>query len=112
LDAVQVTTMFALAQVARLNVIMPLAVVADVKLPANSMKFGVSASPCVNVNDGVGVFVTIGAPGDINPLAPPAHPETVIAERHSRSRLCWADGKADVRALQHDGEPSHWCAGL
>jgi hypothetical protein len=74
LDAVQATRVFVFPHVARLNVIVPLAVVAELKLPAISMKFVVSGPPCVNVNDGVGVVVRIGAPGDMKPPTPPLHP--------------------------------------
>jgi hypothetical protein len=77
LVAVQAATTFTLTfpHAVRLSVIVPLAAVVELKLPATSMKLGVSGPPCVNVNDGVDEVVRIGAPGDMNPLAPPAHPE-------------------------------------
>jgi hypothetical protein len=74
LDAVQVTTLFEFTHSVRLTVIVPLAVVAELKLPTTSMNVGVLEPPTVNVNDGVGVVERIGAPGDKNPPIPPEHP--------------------------------------
>jgi len=106
LDAVQVTTLFALTHSVRLYVIVPLAVVAELKLPATSMNVDVAGPPTVNVNDGVGVVVTIGAPGDKNPPAPPEHPGK-LKPKFTVMIVCAA---VTVKLMSEpcDVSPVHW----
>jgi len=101
-----VTALLAFAHVVRLYVIVPLAVVAELKLPAISWKVAVSGPPCVNVNDGVGVVVRIGAPGDMNPLAPPAHPEKL--KPNDTVVIVCVGATVKLKSKPCDVNPVHW----